>query len=100
MQVTVAPSALLAFLNPKLTLQHVVARPAPVLSKQLAYDVVKTGAPGDGDWAFVYAGMRFDLEPGSPPEVASAALAALQGLPPHRFAEALAPLPAEKGAPC
>lgn len=75
-------------------MQHVVARPAPALSKQLAYDIVKAGAPGDGDWDFVYAGMRFDLAPGSPPEVAAAALAALQGLPPHRFAEALAPLPA------
>lgn len=33
-----------------------VARPSPVLSKQLAYDVVKSGAPGDADWEFVYAG--------------------------------------------
>jgi hypothetical protein len=39
------------------TLQHVVARPAPVLSKQLAYDIVKSGAPSDGDWDFVYAGQ-------------------------------------------
>jgi hypothetical protein len=38
------------------TLQHVVARPSPVLSKQLAYDIVKSGAPGDADWEFVYAG--------------------------------------------
>ena len=37
-------------------LQHVVARPSPVLSKQLAYDIVKSGAPGDTDWEFVYAG--------------------------------------------
>lgn len=163
-------------------MQHVVARPAPSLSKQLAYDIVKSGAPGDGDWDFVYAGahhitshyllaarvtkhvelpwgvtrlqvlcsliaqllgqgsvppcggrtlidahcallqtkgyqyqhvdvsipcshqlppcagIRFDLGPGSPPEVAAAALAALQGFPPHRFAEALAPLPADSGA--
>jgi hypothetical protein len=34
----------------------VVARPSPVLSKQLAYDIVKSGAPGDADWEFVYAG--------------------------------------------
>lgn len=37
-------------------MQNVVARPAPVLSKQLAYDIVKAGAPGDADWDFVYAG--------------------------------------------
>ena len=43
------------------------------------------------------AGIRFDLGPGSPPEVAAAALAALQGLPPHRFAEALAASGADIG---
>jgi hypothetical protein len=43
------------------------------------------------------AGIRFDLGPGSPPAVAAAALAALQGLPPHRFAEALAGSGADTG---
>jgi hypothetical protein len=47
-------------------LQHVVARPAPVLSKQLAYDVVKSGAPSDGDWDFVYAGETVALMPHVP----------------------------------
>ncbi len=50
---------------------------------------------GDGDWEWVYAGLRFDLGGGQPPEVAAAALAALQGLPPHRLAEALLPLPGQ-----
>lgn len=53
---------------------------------------------GDGDWEWVYAGLRFDLAGEQPPEVTAAALAALQGLPPHRLAEALLPLPGQEAA--
>lgn len=78
--------------------QGVLARPAPSLSKRLAYDVVKAGAVGDGDWEWVYAGLRLDLAGGQPAEVAAAALAAMQGLPPHRLAEALLPLPGQEAS--
>ncbi|KAK9845774.1 hypothetical protein WJX81_002133 [Elliptochloris bilobata] len=70
--------------------QGIVRGPAAPAVKRLAYELVRTAPLADGDWEHVGEGLKTDLAGAFSPEVAAAALGALEAVPASRLQALLA----------